>query len=195
MIKKLAGLLLVVGTLGGCAVTYTYDGQRYDSKEKFQQAVDSTVSGVLATVTPLPSPLTQKKLVFAIPSEAALYAENLRRFAATNGREPNEMQKEMFLNLARSAFKSIRGFSEAIQKRNIYPSVQFVEMQAMTGSFAASADTDTLYMIEPAQGSNQWYYTSAKGGKQIFSYDRSSPTPAGKTQAFLEAVQAQAIRD
>lgn len=193
MIKKFAGLFVVVA-LSGCAVNYTYEGQKYDSKEKFQQAVDATVVGALSGITPLATPLTQKKLVFAMPSEATLIDESTKRFVKTQGTQPIGPAKEILENIPRSTYKNIKVFHDAVQKRNIFTSTQFVEMQSMTGSFAASADTDTLYMVEPSQGSGQWYYTSLKHGKQIFAYDRSSPTSAGKVQAFIDAVQAQAIR-
>ena len=187
--------LVVAVMLSGCAVNYTYDGQKYSSKEKFHEAVDSSISNVISGVTPLPTVLTRKKLVFAMPSEATLIEETKRRFMKTQGREANGMALEILENVPKSTYKNIKIFFDSVQKRNIYSGTQFVEMQSMTGSFAASADTDTLYMIEPGPNSVQWYYTSLKHGKQIFAYDRSSPTAAGKVQAFIEAVQAQAIRD
>lgn len=195
MIRKFLGLALVAAVLGGCGTVYTYNGQKYDSKEKFQRAVDDTTSAALATIAPLPAPITQRKLLFALPGEAALFTENVTRFVAVNGREPNSQQNEMFQELSKSALKNNKVFYDAIQKRGIYSSTQFIEMQAMSGSFAAAADTDTLYLVEPAAGSAQWYYTSFKRGKQIFAADRSDPTPAGKIKAFVEAVQAQAIQD
>jgi hypothetical protein len=194
MIKKFVGLIVLVA-LSGCAAVYTYNGQKYDSKEKFQQAVDSTASGALSTITPLPTPLTQRKLLFAVPSEIALFNENVRRFVEVNNRQPNALQNEMAQTLSGGAFTNLKSYFDAVQKRNIFASTQFVEMQSMTASFAASADTDTLYLIEPAAGSNQWYYTSLKHGKQIFSFDRGTPTPASKLQSFIDAVQAQAVRD
>jgi hypothetical protein len=194
MIKKLLGLI-VMAALSGCAVNYTYEGQKYDSKEKFHEAVDARVASVLATITPLPMPLTQKKLVFAMPSEATLIDESTKRFMKAQNTQPTGPAKEILENLPKSNYKNIKVFFDGVQKKNIFASTQFIDMQSMTGSFAASADTDTLFMIEPAPNSVQWYYTSLKHGKQIFAYDRSSPTPAGKVQAFIEAVQAQAIRD
>lgn len=194
MIKKILGLVVVIA-LSGCAVNYTYQGQKYDSKEKLHQAVDDHISRTLATVTPLPKPLSNKKLVFAIPSEATLINESKKNFIKTQGTAPTGAALEILENLPKSHFKNIKIFFDAVQKRNLYASVQFLEMQSMTGSFAASTDTDTLYMVEPTLGSNQWYYTSLKQGKQIFAYDRSSPTADGKVQAFIDAVQVQAIRD
>lgn len=195
MIKKIAGLFVVVVALNGCAVNYTYDGQKYDSKEKFHQAVESKISGVLASIEPLPKPLTQKKLIFAIPSEVALLEESTKRFVQMQGTQPIGQAKEIVENLPKANYKNIKVFYDALQKRNIFASTQFIDMQTMTGSFAASADADVLYYIEPSQGSGQWYYTSLKHGKQIFAFDRSSPTLTGKLQAFNEAIQAQAIRD
>ena len=194
MIKKFASLIAVVA-LVGCATTYTLDGQKYDSKEKFQQAVDSNISNTLSTIAPLPTPLTQRKLVFAIPSEVTIFNELVGRYAKTNGSPPNAQTNEMAENLSKANYKNMKVFFDAVQKKNIYASTQFIEMQSITGSFAASADTDTLYYVEPSQGSGQWFYTSFKHGKQIFAADRSSPTPAGKVHAFVDAVQAQAIRD
>jgi len=194
MIKKFVGLIVLVA-LSGCAAVYQYNGQKYDSKEKFQQAVDSSLSGALSTITPLPAPLTQKKLVFAIPSETTAFNEQVRRHVALNGSQPNALQNEMYENQTKSNYKNVKVYFDALQKKNIYASTQFIEMQSPTGSFAASADTDALYYAEPSQGSGQWYYTSLKHGKQIFAYDRSSPTLPGKLQAFVDAVQAQAIRD
>lgn len=194
MRNKFVALIIAI-SMSGCAVTYTYEGQKYDSKEKFHQAVDSSISSVLSGISPLPTPLVQKKLLFAMPSEATLINENRNRFIQTKGTQPIGPAKEIIENLSSSNYKTIKVFFDAVKKRNIFSSTQFVEMQSMTGAFPASEDTDTLYFIEPAQGSLQWYYTSAKHGKQIFSYDRSSPNPAGKVQAFVDAVQAQAIRD
>ena len=194
MIKRIFGLVFLV-VLNGCAVTYRFEGQKYDSKEKFQQAVDSSMSNALSTITPLPSVLTQRTLVFAIPSETSLFNETLRRHIALNGGQPNSQQTEVYVNLARSTHTAIKVFFDAVQKKNIYASTQFIDMQSITGAIAASPDKDTLYFVEPTQGSGQWFYDSQKHGKQIFAYDRSSPTPAGKLQAFVDAVQAQAIRD
>ena len=187
--------IVVFGMLSGCAVTYTYEGQKYDSKEKFHQAVESSTAAMVAAVVPLPKPLTQKKLIFAMPSEAALIEESTKRFVKMQGTQPIGAAKEIIENIPKSTFRNIKVFYEGVQRKNIYSSVQFIEMQSMTGSFAASDDADALYMVEPAAGSAQWYYVSLKHGKQIFAYDRSAPTGTGKVQAFIEAVQTQAIRD
>lgn len=194
MIKKFA-VLIVFTALSGCAVNYTFEGQKYDSKEKFQQAVESNALAVVSTITPLPIPLSQRKLIFAMPSESTIIDESVRRFVVLKGTQPIGPAAEILQNLSKSNYKNIKVYYDAVQKKAIYASTQFVDMQSMTGSFAASPDSDVLYMVEQSQGSNQWYYVSHKQGKQIFAYDRSSPTFEGKVQAFVDAVQAQAIRE
>ncbi len=195
MIKKFLCLAIATVAISGCAVKYTYEGETYRNKEEFHKAVDANVASTLATVVPLPSPLTPRKLIFAIPSPTAMVEESTRRYVKAKDSQPSGPAKEILENIPLSNFKTIKVFYDAVQKRNIYSSAQFVAMPEMTGSFPAAADTDTLVFIETAQNSGQWYYTSLKHGKQIFAYDRSSPTPAGKVQAFLEAVQVQAIRE
>ncbi len=190
-------LLIIIAALGlaGCAVNYTYNGQKYDSKEKLEAAVDANVNSVVAAISPLPAPLTSKKLIFAIPSEQAIYAENVHRFVNAQNRQPTSMQTEVMANIGRANFRSTKVFFDALQKKHIYASVQLIEMETMMGSYAASPDTDTLYYTEAAQGAGQWFFSSFKGGKQVFAYDRSSGTTAGKVQGFVDAVQVQAIRD
>jgi len=203
MIKKFAILITVVALSGCVPPTYTFEGQKYAGNEKLQQAIDSTYSDALSTITPLPTPLTQRKLVFAIPSEATFVDENTKRFVKERNLPPTGRNKEILEVFAKGNYKAIKVFFHALQKKNIYAWTQFIEMQSMTGSFAASADTDTLYFVEPSlqstnfpsPDSGQWFYTSLKHGKQIFAYDRSSGTPAGRVRAFVDAVQVQAIRD
>lgn len=195
MIKEIFGVVALVA-LGGCAtVNYTHEGQKYDTKEAFHQAVDANIAAVLVNIAPLPVPVSKKRLVFAIPSEAALVAESTGRFVKAQGIQPVGPAKEILENVPKSTFKNIKVFFDAVQKKNIFTSAQFIEMPTMIGTLEASNDADALYYIEASQGSGQWFYHSSKGGKQIFAYDRSAPTSIGKLNAFVDAVLAQAIRD
>lgn len=194
MIKKLLGLVAVIA-LSGCAVNYTFEGQKYESKEKFLQGVDDLYARTLMSISPSAKPITQKKLIFAIPSEATIIDESKRRYTKQQGTPPVGQALEILESIPKSNYKGLKVFFDALQKKNLYASVQLIEMQSMTGSIAASADADVLYMIEPSQNAGQWYYTSLKNGKQIFAYDKSGSTLDAKLQAFIEAVQLQAIRD
>lgn len=194
MIKIMLGFVAILA-LSGCAVNYTFEGQKYDSKEKFQQAVDDLYTRALISVIPLTKPITQKKLIVAIPSESTLIEESKKRYIKLQGASPAGAALEVLENLPRSNYKGLKVFFDAVQKKNLYVSVQLIEMQSMTGTLAASIETDVLYMIEPAQNAGQWYYTSLKQGKQVFAYDKSGTTLEAKLQAFIDAVQLQAIRD
>ena len=194
MIKRIIGLLAAV-VLSGCAVNYTFEGQKYDSKEKFQQGVNDLYIRTLVSITPLSKPITQKKLIFAIPSESTIIDESKKRYVKLQGVLPAGQALEILENISKSNYKGLKVFLDAIQKKNLYASIQLIEMQSMTGSFAASVDSDVLYMIEPSQNAGQWFYASVKHGRQIFAYDKSGSTLDAKLQAFIEAVQLQAIRD
>lgn len=193
----LKALILVAfaSALSGCAVTYSYEGQKYSSKEEFHQAVERTLGSAVAEITPLASPLTKRKLIFAMPSEQTLHAENVRRFVAMQGTPPVGNAKEIIDNLTKSSYKNIKAFYDAANKRSIYSSVQFVDLDTMNGAIEPSESADALYFVEPTRGSGQWFYASVKHGKQIFAYDRSAPDAAGKAKAFNDALQAQAIKD
>lgn len=52
-----------------------------------------------------------------------------------------------------------------------------------------------LYYVEPVQGAGQWFYTTAKGGKQVFAFDLSPTSATGRVKNYLDAVQAQAVRE
>jgi ankyrin repeat protein len=125
----------------------------------------------------------------------AFTEQGYKDVVTAQGKEPTDRQKEVGMNLNRANYKNIKIFFDAIQKKNIYASTQFIETESTNASFAASPDTDTLYLVYNGRNSIQWFYTSHRYGKQIFAYDRSSPTPEGKVQAFVDAVQVQAIRD
>jgi hypothetical protein len=195
MTKKLLATLAAVVLLGGCAANYMLDGQKYGSSAEFQRAVDDRVAAAVGSVSPLPSPLTSKKLIVAFPAESAIYQENVRRVTALNGRAPMGVQAEMITNLSAGNYKLNKVFIDALQKRNIYPSVQFKEMPAMVVSLEPSSDTDVMYYSEASQGAGQWFYASAKHGKQVFAYDRSGAGATAKVHAFVDAVQVQAIRE
>lgn len=194
MIKSVA-IGLVVIFLSGCAVNYTYEGKAYPTKEEFFEAIDASIANSLSGIEPLPEPLTDKSLIFALPSEEIFVAETFKSTATLQGSQPTGLQKEVLENLIHANYRNTLVFLRAIEKRNIYASTSFVEMQSVSGSLEASDNTDVLYYVEPTLGSGQYFYSSFEHGKQVFAYDRSSPTSEGKVRAFIDAVQLLAVRD
>ncbi|MET1078578.1 MAG: hypothetical protein ABWY06_11230 [Pseudomonas sp.] len=197
MLIKLVAVASLLLLLTGCATppTYIYGDQTYYSPEAVLGAIDIDLINTLASIQPLPAPLTQRKLIYAVPSESIVIAEAKNQYIKNN-RQPAQGAALISLEtLATGNYKSLKLGHAAVDKRNIYSSVQWVTMQAMTGEFPASPETDVLYYTQASQDSGQWFYVSYKHGKQIFAHDRSAPESLGKINAFIEAVQAQAIRE
>lgn len=197
MKRKIAFVTAIIAAavLSGCAVTYTYDGQKYNSKEAFHYAVKTDLDNGLDAVIPLAAPITSKKLILGVPSEPTIRTEFIRRFVTAQGREPIGNAKEIIENMAIFSYTGMQRFTDIARKRNIYSSVQFVELDTINGSIEPSAEADALYYVEPKQGAGQWFYSSQKYGKQVFAFDKSGGTTASKAKGFYEALQAQAVRN
>jgi len=86
-------------------------------------------------------------------------------------------------------------FYEAVQKRGIYSSVTVNETGSMANSLEPANEYDVMYHTEPSIGAFQIFYASSKHGKQVFAFDRSGATPTAKVNAFIDAVQALAVRE
>lgn len=195
--KQLATTAIALSILlSGCTATYTLEGQKYGSAEAFQTAVDDLNVASLRVIEPLPAPVTNKRLVFALASKEAIIAASRANFEKAQGRPPTGLADEILRTVPVGNWKMIRVFGEAVQRRNIYQGVRFIDLDTTApSSIAASAQEDVLYYYETDPRSSAWFYVSQKGGKQLFSYDRSLPGPDGKVRAFVDAVQLQAVRD
>jgi hypothetical protein len=190
-----AAALILTLALTGCAANYTFNGQRYNSRSDFLAAVESNYTTAVNSVVPLSQPNSSKKLMFAFPSKDVISKTSVKYFQEQNGRSPSGVQDEMLNTLNEANYKGNIVYFDAIKRRNIYQSVRLVELDSVSASIAASADEDVLYYVEPTRGSGTYYYVSAKGGKQVFAYDRAQPDLPGKLKAFVDAVQLQAIRN
>lgn len=193
--KRILIAALLATALGGCAQQQQYhiEGTAYPNAQAFLSATRANHTNGLAAVTTLPQPVTNKTLVFAIPSERAVYQATLEDTQRTANGLPINM--DAVQTMAAATYNSISHFGKATQKRNIYRSVTFVDMDSMSASVTASDQADALYLTRPQGGDVQWFFASAKGGKQIFAYDRSQPGVAGKLSSFADAVQVLAIRE
>lgn len=192
---KLVIAALYIAILSGCAATYTFEGRKFENKETFHAAVESTRSMALSNVQPLPKPLTEKGLIFAMPNAEVLVLASKKNFTKIQGRAPMGIEDEILENLPRANHKMSVIFGEAIAKRGIFSSVKQISIDSLDSSIQPTEKEDVIYYTEPTIGSGQWFYSSAKHGRQVFAFDRSRPGTDGKLAAFLEAVQVQAIRD
>lgn len=194
--KKIAAALIFALSLSGCATNYLFQGKKYDNEESFQLAVEEARNSALNQVQKLPTNLTNRRLVAAIPSEQAHYNIFLQRYRSANGKEATGSVLDQYRNLAKSNYKiGHKVWFEAIQKRGIYPSVTINEMPTGIISIEPTNEYDVLYITESTQGSSQIFYASTKHGKQAFAFDRSSGVLSTQIMAFIEAVQSLAIRE
>lgn len=196
MMKKLKHFVVGLGFLAltGCSATYYLEGVKYENAQAFQAAVNDFNSQYLAAVIPLPEPLTEKELLFVVPSQQAQYQESVRRHIAAEG-SVGELAKEQYMNLAIHGTKGAKANKEAISKRGVYKNVRLLETQSLVNDVAPTAEYDVLLYSEPSIGTGQWFYSSAKHGKQVFVEDRSGITPEQKVKNYLDAVQMMAIRE
>lgn len=172
------------------------DGVRYEGSENFQNGVDQQVALALGQVTALPKPITFKRLIILIPSEEAIYNENVKRRNALRGDSPlATLEKEMIENLSKSNYKLSVVLHNGLRKRGIYSEVIIKESPSMVNSIEPAQDYDVLYYTEASAGSGQMFYSSVKHGRQVFAWDRSAPNITGKLNSFIQSVQILAIRD
>lgn len=190
-------ILLIAASvvLSSCAAPqYAFEGQKVGDSAALARAADAAMSSAVAAVTPLPAPLTQKKLVVAMPNESTIVQQSITNVTTGLG-APNAVQLEMIQNLGKNNYKGQKVFFEALQKKGIYSSAQLREMPSMAIALEPSADTDVMYYTEPMRGAGQWFFASQKYGRQVFAYDRSAGGVTAKVLAFVDAVQVLAVRE
>lgn len=195
--RSIRALLLAAAVLGvtGCAQTYTYDGKQYNSRQDFLGAVDSLNQAAVNSIAPLPSPVSKKRLVFAVPTHAAVLQASIASHTTRTGMAPHGPQLTVYADLAEAAVRGIRYLHDASARRNIYSQVRLLQVDSLMAQPAPSAEEDVLYYNEPNLGAGQWYFGSAKIGRQAFAFDRAQPTMNLRAKAFVESLQLQAIRD
>ena len=197
VLKKLSTTIGIAFSIliSGCATSYSLDGERYEIKGEFQAAADSKIAVALKNIQPYPAPLTERSLVFAIPSASTLTRAATERFVVLQKVQPIGPAKEILENIPTVNYKMTRVYGEAAAKRGIYKSVRIIDLDTLSASLQPSGNEDVLYYIEPSANSGQFFYATAKHGRQVFAFDKSQPGVSGKITGFLDALQAQAIRD
>ncbi len=193
--KSLLSIVVTCIVLTGCAATYIYDGNRYTDKETFNTAVDAKLSQATSSVSPLPASISKKTLVFAIPSEQTIAQQSIANFSKLNGRPIGLGEEIIARSVWTASYKGLKAFHDAIVRRNIYQNVKYIELDTMTPDLQATTSEDILFLSEAQIGAGQWYYASAKAGKQAFSYDRGGVDMGARTRAFIDAIQVYAIKD
>lgn len=192
---RVLALLFVTVALGGCAATYTYNNQRYNSKEEMMAGAEAALARSVNSVVPLPSPPAKRNILFAIPNLPTMVNVSVKTFEQRAGRMIGLGEQIVLTNVTEVNHRSTKALYEVVVRRNLYPATRYIELDTAAPELQASAGEDVLYYYEPTVGSGQWYYVTAKAGKQVFAFDRGGATMEAKTKAFVDAVQAFALRD
>jgi len=192
---KLISTLLACLTLAGCAATYTFNGQRYASKEELVSASDRMIADAVNSIQPLQQPVSKRTLLFALPSERTFHTASVATFTRVNGRPIGMGEEIMLTNINSVTFKTARSLFDAIKRRNIYQNVRYLDLDTMTAELQATPSEDVLYFYKAPTGDGQYYYSTAKSGKQVFSFDRGAGDMNARTKAFVQSVEVFSIRD
>jgi hypothetical protein len=156
---------------------------------------DRALSEATNSVEPLAKPIASRSLLFAFPSEAVVMKQSVVNFEKLNGRMIGLGEQVMLANVVAANYKTARSLYDVVKRRNLYPSVRFVELDSMSSELQASPNEDALYYVEAQRGLGQWYYTTTKAGKQVFAFDRGGPNMIARTKAFVDAIQVFALRE
>lgn len=189
--------IFILVILAGCGTryTYTYQGKIYDDEDDFLKEVSLSNERVKRAILPLPKQLTSKKLIVVFPSMATILADSTAREKTRLNRNLRSGEVEMMENIAKSGFDNVTMLYEVTKIRGIYSHVAFRESNTLTNALAPSAEYDTLVWYEEAAGMGQWFYSSAKFGRQVFTWDRTSKDIQENTNAYLSALEALSIRE
>ena len=198
--KKTAFLIAISSfVLAGC-VTYTYGGKQYESQEQVVAAQKEDTQRLLSDITPLAKPVTNKTLRFIYPGYHAFMTaqEKMDQIA---GVTRNAVQRGDAEIKAKTMVGNYEFTAAMIKKRNLYQQVTFVESSTFTVSEPVVSDMEEAmyitcgYSDDGKQAACGTFYVSKKYGKQVFASDRSSPDYREVNKAYLQAVEAFAIRE
>lgn len=191
-------LFVTIGAmfLAGCGTNYIYTigDKTYDDADDFIKAGEQSNLAVKRAILPLQKKLTDKKLIIVFASKDAVLANSTAEAEARIKRKLNEDEIENHEAMAIYSSNGVKNMYDAASVKGIYSYVVYRESNTLTNSLAPADDYDTLAWYQEKGGTGQWFYSNAKYGKQIFVFDQTSKDASVKTEAFLTALQALAIR-
>ncbi|PKO63132.1 MAG: hypothetical protein CVU24_00615 [Betaproteobacteria bacterium HGW-Betaproteobacteria-18] len=192
-------ILISIATLflAGCGTNFIYNigNKTYDDPDDFIKAGEANNLAVKRAILPLQKKLTDKKLIIVFASRDAIVSNSTAQAEARVKKKLNEDFIENHETMATYTVNGVKNMYEAASVKGIYSHVVYRETNTLANSLAPAADYDTLAWYQEAGGVGQWFYSSAKYGKQLFVFDQTSNEASVKTEAFLSALQALAIRD
>ena len=185
--------------LSACAterVSYNVDGKLYYSADDATLALRSSLSEAESAVLSTASPLVNRKLLIAVPTEKA-YLTAIDAFGAANGKrlENSSQQTVDFAkNSARMTYEGDKSLARSIAKSNIYQEVSIIDIDTPTPDLQPSSSQDIVYKYRAAR-SDGWvyYFLSAKYGKLILSGDPSKESRKERRLSLIDDLKSKAL--
>lgn len=193
--RALAAVAAGAVALAGCnQATYNYKDRVNLSRDGFIQAFTSDRESDLASIKPLPAPLTPRKLLVVAPTPDGFYAQRLAHLKQSN---PNVTMEHIHLEGVSEVqyLDYSRNTKNWIVRKNIYPTVEQV-ISDNAGTFEPSDQFDVLTIAVAANRGqrDQWLHYSKRNGRQTVNMDQSEPTTLGQIESLLDSVKAVAIQ-
>lgn len=196
--KKLIILMAASAfVLGGC-VTYTYGGKKYETQEEILALQEKDNAKRADAAVPLAKPLSNKKLIYMVPSYDAIMSAQAKMDAA-KGVTRNQVQQGDAEIKTKGNMLRHKMAADLIRKRNIYKEVEFVQTSSYSISPSANENEDIVFTTCNLSSDGRFscgaFYMNKKYGKQVFAFDKSSADLTENDKALLQAYEALAIRE
>jgi len=194
MINVVAIVLFSMLVLSGCArQTMIFNGKTYTDMAEYARDVHSNWEAILAGITPLPHPVTKRRLLVVCPTRS-YYQQSRLAFLqqtspdATLARVENDPVSNVYYNWYADKARSV-------ERKGIFPKVDVVVTEGLLES-QPTDDYDVLMVaLALAPGStDQWYYYSKRNGRQIISTDLGAKSLAAQVTSYLDSIKAAALQ-
>ena len=170
--------------LPGCANTL-YKGQRY-TVDGLVEAVEKDREKLIASVKPLPSPLTERKLIVAVPAFDFYVNQKVNRFVEEGFNFNYFIVSNSWKTLV--PYGEISNMHRFVKSKNMYHLIEQISVEGPL-NVAPSDDADILYFATTSHigQSDQWYHISKRNGQNLIAFDGGSVTDEERLESFLDA--------
>jgi len=194
MIRSMTVTLLSIFVLAGCArQTMVFNGKTYTDMAEYTRDVHSDWDSTLASITPLPHPVSDRRLIILYPSRSYYQQARLNLVrqmspsATIDQLEKNVnfyIQYDMYTMMPRN-----------VARKGIFPKVETVladgaDQVQPTGDY----DVLVLTLASTQSSKDQWYYYSKRNGKQAISMDMGARTTAERNASILDSIKVAALQ-
>lgn len=186
---ELIVVFFLILIIQGCGITYKYNGKDYKDRGFAEDAIRSTNNKLLSNVQPLPTPITDKTLIFGLPKSDIIKNKGVKY----SGDRSTDTARDQIDYVAFALEVEYNNLAKIIRKRNIYKNVEVVRTDG--GHLQPSNGADVYYVYIESPTVAQTYIADKKYGKQIMTMDKGISDTNIKIKNWLDAIAAFAIRE